>query len=393
MTNRLGPEVRGVAARPSPLAATANDTWFNDCVGGDPTTGTMFEQSFFNNLLGAMRDTFTAAGPGLPVNDSIWTRAIQMIIQGGGMNFAADTGNSESKVIALNPAPLALTNGMRIWFMNTNAPNVGTAPTLNLNGYGAWTITSRDGLPLSPGDLVASSFLEVQLIMGSPNRWRLLSPQLEDILVRAPYINRVVYFTANGTFTAPISGSCEVICIGGGGAGGASGWTTAGGALTGNSGAGGGGGGFCLKRIVGLTPGAGYAIAVGGGGVGVANGYGTGGGTSSFSGQCSATGGLGGGDGSLTIGGQGGGGYGSGGDMNLYGAYGGFSGPNSFTPTASDIESIYNKGGLAIGGWGVPQMCGTGGAGLGFGSGGAGASGGVGLAGGAGAPGIVVVRF
>jgi len=392
MTNRAGPEYRGVTIRPTPVTPSASDTWFQDCTGGDPSTGTLFEQGWFNGLLAKLRDTFTAAHPTLlPVDDSMLTRSINTLIQMGSQNWALDTGSADALAVTLSPAPFAQTDGMRVFLIKGSSANSGTVPTLNVNGAGAQTIVDRRGNALAPGDLPANAACLFELRSG---QWRVISPPVYADIVRAtPYTGRTQYFYSSGTFTVPTGvTSLEVDVFAGGGGGGASCWTTAGGTILGNCGGGGSGGAFGRKRIFGLSPGAAITVTVGAGGTAPTNSNGGTGGTSSFGSYVTCTGGLGGPAGINSNYGQTGG-TSSGGDMNIIGSAGGFSGPNDVSYTASYGITIYNKGALSAGGLSGQHLGGTGMVGVGYGAGGTGASGGSGIGGGPGSPGLVIVRW
>jgi hypothetical protein len=246
----------------------------------------------------------------------------------------------------------------------------------------------RYGVARAATDAEAASGASVLVFM-TPAQGRAMTSSLASIP------GRTQVFSSSGTFTVPANVTqVEVICIGGGGGGGASNNSTAGGTVLGNSGAGGGGGGYAYKVVSGLTPGGTVAVTVGVGGTAGANAAGGNGGSSSFGAHCSATGGTGGAFGSSTIGSGGSGGNGSGGDINVAGGTGGSTGTNNTgTPTQSEILNIFNKGGVAAGGFATASFGGTGSPGRGFGCAGSGASGGSGLAGGVGAAGVVIVRW
>jgi hypothetical protein len=202
-------------------------------------------------------------------------------------------------------------------------------------------------------------------------------------------------FNTPGTYSFALpAANLKVTVIGGGGGGGASNNSTAGGSLLGNCGAGGGGGGFTYSYLTQQTIGTVVTITVGAGGTASANNPGGAGGSSSYDGSMTATGGGAGQFGSATIGIGGAGGTGSGGNLNITGGIGGSTGTNdSGSATQSEIQDIYNKGGIAAGGLSTITFQGTGSPGSGYGSGGSGASGGSGLAGGVGAPGIVIIEW
>lgn len=212
---------------------------------------------------------------------------------------------------------------------------------------------------------------------------------------------REFFFTASGTWTVP-NGVTSVlaICIGAGGGGSASG-NGSGGGVAGNSGGGGGGGGFGLKVITGLTPGGIITVTVGAGGaagqVGVNGGNGQAGGASSFGSHITSAGGAGAlwGENTLAAGGAGGT-CATGGALVVQGTDGGCTGPNvalGSNATMSDTHRIYNRGGIAAGGFSTMALgLSTGAPGRGFGTGGGGATGGSGVAGGAGAGGLIYLR-
>jgi hypothetical protein len=89
----------------------------------------------------------------------------------GDIAYGTDTGVANAYVVALAPAPLALTAGMVIRFEATNA-NTG-ASTLNVNGLGAVAITSG-GAALPAGVIVAGGHYEV-IYSSTANAWLLLA--------------------------------------------------------------------------------------------------------------------------------------------------------------------------------------------------------------------------
>lgn len=162
--NRLGPEVRGNTTRPGPIAPTAADTWFVDCTGGDPTTGTAVEQSWFNRILANLRSVFTQSGMTVANStgdDNMLRDGVARQTQAGQMSYAADTGTVNAMVIALSPVPL---NGYQAGMMcrvlvgNTNTGAV----TLNVNALGAKSVVFGGSLrAISPGEFQAGDILNL----------------------------------------------------------------------------------------------------------------------------------------------------------------------------------------------------------------------------------------
>lgn len=225
-----------------------------------------------------------------------------------------------------------------------------------------------------------------------------LTQVLKAIRKLTAYASNYAIITASGTFTVPAETIfIEMITPGGGG--GASG-NGSGGGVAGNVGAGGGGGGYGFKKLTGLTIGAAVAVTIGAAGVGVSAGSGTTGGACAFGAYITGTGGGGGlwgeNGNSASPAGGGAGGVVSGADFAVPGGAGGYGGPNvplGNNATQSDVQRIYNRGGVAAGGFSVPTFGPTGQPGGGYGTGGGGSSGGSGLIGGNGAPGAIIVRW
>lgn len=155
MVNRLGPEVRGNTSRPAAITPTSTDTWWIDCVGGDPATGTAIEQDWHNKQLAIERDLFSDVN-NPAVNDSILTNAIKALVQQNKSLYAPDTGAANGLIIALSPAPIAgLTAGFRFW-TKIAADNTG-ACTVVLNGAASVALVrNSDGTALQRGDLRAA---------------------------------------------------------------------------------------------------------------------------------------------------------------------------------------------------------------------------------------------
>lgn len=81
--------------------------------------------------------------------------------------YGADSGSATAYVITPVPGISQYKVGQIFTFMAAN-DNSGTAPTLNVNGKGAGTITYPDGSALVPGDIKANGFYTVQVTATTP---------------------------------------------------------------------------------------------------------------------------------------------------------------------------------------------------------------------------------
>jgi hypothetical protein len=267
--NYLGPNVRPIIQAGRPARATAVGAalaWFKDCIGGDPLTGTALDADWHNDILENLRSLLTAAGP--PVLDTyaadLLLRAVQYIDQKGTVSYAADAGAANTLVVTLAPAPTVYTTGMRIW-VKVNATNTGAA-TINVNGIGAKSIKKITGGDPSPGELFATSIVE--LVYDGTN---FLLLTFSSVSAGAAGSTVVEFNSGSGNFVVPAGvfflHGIELVGGGGGGGGAASGVA-----------AGGGNGGFTIinPRLA-VVPGQSIAYSVGGGGSGGAGGGNNGG--------------------------------------------------------------------------------------------------------------------
>lgn len=89
--------------------------------------------------------------------------------------YAADSGSGTAYVITPTPgiAKVGYIVGQIFAFKAANA-NTGTTPTLNVNGFGAGTITKAGGA-LAVGDIAANAFVLVQCTSTTPT-FQLVSP-------------------------------------------------------------------------------------------------------------------------------------------------------------------------------------------------------------------------
>ena len=79
-------------------------------------------------------------------------------IQSNKWTFAADTGTANALVVTLNPAPLAIVQGMEIVVYKGASANT-TAASINVNGAGAVSIHNTSGAALTGGEMPGHSML------------------------------------------------------------------------------------------------------------------------------------------------------------------------------------------------------------------------------------------
>jgi hypothetical protein len=160
-TGNLGTTIRPGETR----AASALDTWFQDCTTPDAEDGTMFASAIFNEWLAWMREIARVngnTGGGSPVvaealnDDALLLNAIRHLIQRGQPSYAVDSGTADALVVTLTPALAEYkAGGQPIWIKKSALANATTTPTVNINGLGAKTITNVDGTALDIGQLAA----------------------------------------------------------------------------------------------------------------------------------------------------------------------------------------------------------------------------------------------
>ena len=231
--------------------------------------------------------------------------------QSGKWHYAVAGGTANALTATINPAPAALTAGMKIR-LKIASTNTGAA-TLNVNGLGAVSIRKADISASEARDLVKDAVVDFTF---DGTFWQISGSYLSAMPTRR--LQR--YGRGSHTFVVP-DGVYWVHVEAWGAGGGGGGHTGA------AAGAGGGGGGYASGWVP-VVPGTSYPITVGAGGAG-GNGAANGqvGGTSSFASSLSATGG-------------GGGGYSTSGPAFAYGAFG------------NGVGGQVNLGGIS-GGYGI----------------------------------------
>jgi hypothetical protein len=361
-------------------------------INGNPPTGTMGSIPPAASIEFPQREIVNVISNGGFTPDNADLVQLAKAIQGGKLNYAADSGVANSYQITVTPALLAYLPGNR-WFVKIANTNTGPS-TLNVNGVGARTIVYGNGDALIAGDLTAGSIAE---FWDDGTKFQLCPTHTSHLSGTRAALSGVKMFPTPGAYIyQPTVGTRAVLveCVGGGGGGGGS-YATGAGQIS--VGVAGGAGGYARKFITSGFLNANMTVGAGGVG-GVPNG-GTGqqGGTTSFGAILSCIGGSGGvsyapgsdaGAGNTTTAA---GGSASGGDINVFGQY------------SYATELLGN--GAAVSGWGGATMYGQsglafgvstdGGDGQGFGSGGTAAmclaNSAVGHTGGKGAPELIII--
>lgn len=88
--------------------------------------------------------------------------------------YGADTGSGTAYAIAPIPGITQYISG-QIFIFNAANTNTAIAPTLNVNGKGAGTITHPNGSALGLGDIAASGVTMVGVSTTTPLAFHLLS--------------------------------------------------------------------------------------------------------------------------------------------------------------------------------------------------------------------------
>jgi hypothetical protein len=78
-------------------------------------------------------------------------------------NYGVDTGTADALVVALTPAPVALSDllGAPVRILKIASPNATTTPTVAISGLGATVIEHADGSALAVGELPTSGLFEI----------------------------------------------------------------------------------------------------------------------------------------------------------------------------------------------------------------------------------------
>lgn len=225
---------------------------------------------------------------GVDANDSQSTATLEgnFILAIAAALANADFGvasGTDTYTLTLTPAPISLQTGNQIlvYFVN---PNIGNAPTLNVNGLGAKLVIKQQGGLLVPGDL--SGFVSL-VYDGTYWRFNGLAQSSAGRLIN------VQIFTSSGTYT-PSAGTQFVKVRGCGGGGGGSGTSNPGSGLV--SLAAPGTAATCAEGKYTIAQiGASQPVTIGAAGTGGAAAAGSNGGTTALGALLSIPGGVGGG--------------------------------------------------------------------------------------------------
>ncbi len=368
---------QGPTTLPTPAAPSGTPGFaYNNAPGlGQPVT--ILGPDDFNIVLAELMNVLAGAGLSADSTGANTQQLLQALQVLAGVS-AADTGTVNALAISPSPALTSLADRQRfiVRVANTNTD----AATLAVNALAAAPITLAGGQPLSGGELISGS--EIELIYSATAGSFFLAGG------RTRQVSKLLALTTSQTFTVPAGVTRVKATVVGGGGGGAYAATTT--YQADYSSGGGGGAGGAAIGVYSVTPGNQITVTVGSGGAGGTNSNynGAAGGSSSFGNYCSATGGAGAGytnSGASSPGASGG--SGTGGQINITGGMGcdGLNLP--FSGFGNGGASIFGGGGRAGAGSGI--------AGHAYGAGGGGAyqNSTTTNTGGAGAAGIVIVEW
>lgn len=124
-------------------------------------------------------------------------------------SYAADTGSGTAYVTSPSTDFKVYEVGQIVSFKAANA-NTGTAPTLNVNGLGAGTITYPDGSALVPGDIAANGFYLAEITSTTPT-FALLTAKGNRLL---QMVSTVTGAVATGTTVTPFDDTIPQITEG-----------------------------------------------------------------------------------------------------------------------------------------------------------------------------------
>lgn len=161
MTNIFGPghyaNTNETATRPDQTAtAKPSDTWFTQCDGVDPDSGTNIDDQWLNIIVGTLRHGVRSSGAHQnEISDAMIAEAMARYASGGVFGFCTNVGNSYLvSGGGLFEVPRTLFDGMRL-ITAPSAANTGAA-TANVFSTGVKKILTWDGLTLPSGRMQPS---------------------------------------------------------------------------------------------------------------------------------------------------------------------------------------------------------------------------------------------
>jgi len=159
---------------PTP-AAPGVAGYFTD---GNPVGGpapTILRADFMNMLMEELINVVLDGG--LTLSKTTYTQvrdAIRKKIQGGGVNYAQDSGTVNHFVVAMTPTVTALVDGMRVYFRTGNS-NTGPAD-LQVDGTAAKSLVKYGAanVPLAPYEIQAGMIVEAEY-SSAADKWNIVS--------------------------------------------------------------------------------------------------------------------------------------------------------------------------------------------------------------------------
>jgi len=140
----LGPDgaPRATLTRPAePNNPAGADSWFVNCIGGAPGTGTPIPAHWLNRITAVLRTLTRKSGLPDAYSDDIVAQAVRSMA----MNYRQAGGTANAMTLTLDPAPTNWTQMINVpLFVRVASLNTDAA-TLNVNGLGARSITMPGG--------------------------------------------------------------------------------------------------------------------------------------------------------------------------------------------------------------------------------------------------------
>jgi len=126
------------------------------------------------------------------------------------LTAATDTGAVNAYVVTIPEMPSGYYNGMRVLFKTANT-NTANAPTLNVNGFGAITITEPNGKLVVINQLPANTVIEVVYNSTGP-RFELVNLTLPS-MPEVAYSNATTLTSADINKTVTLSGTTYTVTM------------------------------------------------------------------------------------------------------------------------------------------------------------------------------------
>lgn len=193
MTDLIGPGDAGASPTLTTTsdvsAPVSGDTWFEDCVSGEPGTGTPAVAKWLNIQMQQLRAAIRAAG--VPLGNS-YDEMLSWAMQSGLPNWIGTAGGTTSALTgSVDNDPILVTPGTIIRGQTSGA-NPGAA-TFDFQGLGVYPIVHCDGTALTGGELDGAF-----AVMWTGTAWALISPYAIAPAVGSALSTNIFYMTGIG---------------------------------------------------------------------------------------------------------------------------------------------------------------------------------------------------